>query len=236
MKEIGYYRQGDMCTFKPNQEEYRLLEELADKLTELSPNGFKYWVGDTYLDYGSGWKWTTVLAEDTKSPYFQSTYQAISPAEWLALMNGEDVTYIAENVLSDKYCPDKIKASRQLKHRRPVWSSRNVSSRKTISANYRINASTTLDKKYRGIWFGGGPITVREVLDKIANMNNGQGFYIKKTRKMTSENLLDAPSIEFWLCDEEGRGKLKLDQDCIDYLYDILGDGYLKDTISEIIS
>lgn len=67
-------------------------------------------------------------------------------------------------------------------------------------------------------------------------MNNGQGFYIKKTRKMTSENLLDASSIEFWLCDEEGRGKLKLDQDCIDYLYDVLGHGYLKDQLSEIIS
>lgn len=111
---MKYYKQGDECTFEPGQEEYELLEALADKLMELSPNGFKYWVDDTYLDYGSKWMWTTVLAEDTVSPYFQSTYQAISPAEWLALMNGEDVTEIAEHVLSDKYCPDKIKSSKSI--------------------------------------------------------------------------------------------------------------------------
>ena len=108
MKKIGSYVQGDECTFTSNQPEYHLLEELANKLMELSPNGFKYWIDDVYLDYGSRWMWTTVLAEDTISPYFQSTYQAISPAEWLSLMNGEDITYIAEHVLCDKYCPDRV--------------------------------------------------------------------------------------------------------------------------------
>jgi hypothetical protein len=118
-----FYSQGDECTFQPNQEEYKLLEELADKLMELSPNGFKYWVKDVYLDHGSKWMWTTVVAEDTVSPYFQSTYQALSPAEWLALMNGEDVTSVAESVLSDKYCPDKIRSSRNIRSGKPICSS-----------------------------------------------------------------------------------------------------------------
>lgn len=109
---MKYYKQGDECTFEPGQEEYELLEALADKLMELSPNGFKYWVDDVYLDYGSKWMWTTIISEDTVSPYFQSTYQALSPAEWLALMNGEDITEIAKHVLSDKYCPDKIKSAK----------------------------------------------------------------------------------------------------------------------------
>jgi len=218
MKEIGYYRQGDMCTFTPDQEEYRLLEELADKLTKLSPNGFKYWVGDTYLDYGSGWKWTTVLSEDTVSPYFQSTYQAISPAEWLALMNGEDITYIAEHVLNDKYCPDRIKACRNLNRRRS------------------INASTSLDKKYRGIWWGAqkNPMTVKELLDKIGK-SNGRGFFIKTRMNYKSDNLFDDGVTEVFICDESGRGRFKLDQDCIDYLYDILSGGYLKEDLSKFI-
>ena len=109
---MKYYKQGDECTFEPGQEEYELLEALADKLMELSPNGFKYWVDDVYLDYGSKWMWTTIISEDTISPYFQSTYQALSPAEWLALMNGEDITEIAKHVLSDKYCPDNIKSAK----------------------------------------------------------------------------------------------------------------------------
>lgn len=123
---MKYYKQGDECTFEPGQEEYELLEALADKLMELSPNGFKYWVDDVYLDYGSKWMWTTVVAEDTISPYFQSTYQALSPAEWLALMNGEDITEIAEHVLSDKYCPDKIKSSKSIRKGTYITSSKTV--------------------------------------------------------------------------------------------------------------
>lgn len=125
-----FYKQGDECTFQPNQEEYKLLEELADTLMELSPNGFKYWVADTYLDYGSKWMWTTVLAEDTISPYFPGTYQAISPAEWLALMNGEDITEIARHVLLDKHCPDEIRSSRNLRSGKPICSSRRAKRRK----------------------------------------------------------------------------------------------------------
>lgn len=110
-----------------------------------------------------------------------------------------------------------------------------------MSSNNRrrraINASTGLDKTYRGIWYGAksNPITVRELLDKIANQNNGRGFFIKTKVNYKSDNLLDDGSTEIFLCDEEGRGKLKLDQDCIDYLYDKLGDGYLKDKLSKFI-
>ena len=123
---MKYYKQGDECTFEPGQEEYELLEALADKLMELSPNGFKYWVDDVYLDYGSKWMWTTIISEDTISPYFQSTYQALSPAEWLALMNGEDITEIAEHVLGDKYCPDKIKSSKSIRKGTYITSSQTV--------------------------------------------------------------------------------------------------------------
>ena len=40
--------------------EYRQLELVAQALTKQSKKGRKYYVQDTYLDYGQDWRFTTI--------------------------------------------------------------------------------------------------------------------------------------------------------------------------------
>lgn len=103
---VQMYKQGDERVFTQYDPEYRLFQELADELTKKSPNKNKYVVDDVYLDFGTSWKWTTISNKD-------KGYQALSPAEWLALVN-ETATpaEIADHVLSDKYNPDRLRESK----------------------------------------------------------------------------------------------------------------------------
>lgn len=91
--------------------------------------------------------------------------------------------------------------------------------------------SIDLDKKlYKGIWYGAknNPISVKNLLDKVIKQK--YGFTIKKQNKFTSDNLLDDSSETiYYLIDEDGRGKFKLDDTCIDYLLANLPiDSYLR--------
>ena len=95
------YRQGDERVFTPDDKEYGLFKELANKLNELSPNKHKYVVEQIYLDYGSNWMWTTIVDKT-------ADVQVLSPAQWLALVNKTStVEEIAKDILTDKYCQDK---------------------------------------------------------------------------------------------------------------------------------
>lgn len=95
------YKQGDERTFTPDDEEYDLFKELANKLNELSPNKHNYVVEQVYLDYGSKWMWTTIVDETADA-------QVLNPSQWLALVNKKfTIEEIAEDVLTDKYCHDK---------------------------------------------------------------------------------------------------------------------------------
>lgn len=96
-----------MKVFKEGSEEYKLLEKLALILTFKSPNRKKYVVGTTYFDLGQDWKWTTVLCKDDCW-----SYQALNPAEQEEIITCdgslESVAKIADGVLADKFCPDKV--------------------------------------------------------------------------------------------------------------------------------
>lgn len=98
--------------FDENSREYDLLKKLSLILTFKSPNRYTYYVGETFFDYGQNWKWTTVLCFTGKDGVC-STYQALSPAEQeeICLSDGslESVAKLADEILSDKYCPDKSK-------------------------------------------------------------------------------------------------------------------------------
>jgi len=99
---MGKYHQGMQCTFREDEEEYQSLKEFAELLTKNSPNKEIYEVGDSYLDAGQNWMWTTILNK-TKG------YQAINPSEWFDIVNREDFNDILEQWLNDKYNPDRIK-------------------------------------------------------------------------------------------------------------------------------
>lgn len=94
--------------FSAESEEYRLLERLAEKLTEKSPKKYKYFVGKTYFDFGQNWEWTTVLCKRKRS----DEYQALTPSDQISLFecDGTDAALekLADKILNDKFCPDRI--------------------------------------------------------------------------------------------------------------------------------
>lgn len=90
--------------------EYDKLRRAAHILTGLSPNGWEYYVGETFFDYGQDWKWTTILCHCTGRG-FTDTYQALSPAnqEEIILAPVEQLPAVCADVLAGKFCPDRIK-------------------------------------------------------------------------------------------------------------------------------
>ena len=84
------YQQGDEQVLDPDSEEYKKFEKIADLLNEANiiytsgrHKGERayFYVDDVYLDFGSDWKWTTIVREDN--------VQVLSPADWLSIINEE---------------------------------------------------------------------------------------------------------------------------------------------------
>ena len=84
-------------------QEYKKFEIVAEFLNlNAYRNGTatNFYVGETYLDYGQDWKWTTVLADD---PGW--SWQVLSPREWKEIFFAEpsELYGIVEQIVSDKY-------------------------------------------------------------------------------------------------------------------------------------
>lgn len=72
--------------------EFVQLERAAALLTGLSPNGWTYFAGDTYFDFGQGWKWTTVLRRE-------QPVQFLTPAEQTKIIEAKNPMQILSIVL-----------------------------------------------------------------------------------------------------------------------------------------
>lgn len=96
--------------YRSDAPEYDKLRRAANILTGLSPNGWSYYVDETYFDFGQNWKWTTILCHRTGRG-FTDTYQALSPAaqERVILSPVAELPAVCAEILHGKYCPDKIK-------------------------------------------------------------------------------------------------------------------------------
>ena len=98
--------------FEKGTEAFERLEKLAAVLTLKSPRHYQYYVGETYFDYDQGWMWTTVLC-DTGELGVTGRYQALSPANQKAVLicdgSFESIVKVADDVLGDKFCPDRLK-------------------------------------------------------------------------------------------------------------------------------
>ena len=93
---------------RKGQPGYDNLEYAAMIATEKSPRGFTYTLGDTYLDFGSGWQWTTLIADKNNG---RDSYQALNQVEWEEITNAESnevIDRVIDNMFKDQYCPDRI--------------------------------------------------------------------------------------------------------------------------------
>ena len=88
-------------------EEFARLTEASMKLSKESPTGRKYYVGKTWFDYGAGLEWTTILAESE-----WGGYQALCPRDQERILEAdtdEKMNEAVRKVLSDPFCPDKLR-------------------------------------------------------------------------------------------------------------------------------
>ena len=80
--------------FPRDAKEYRLLTAAAELMTAFSPTGVLYYVGQTYFDFGQGWKWTTIIAERKNG----DSWQALYPALQNKIVNAKSAAEISEAV------------------------------------------------------------------------------------------------------------------------------------------
>lgn len=77
---------------------------------------------------------------------------------------------------------------------------------------------SALNKRYKGIWYGAekNPMTVKDLLDKVIKCN-GRSFWLQKSLEFKGNSLSDVKEVAL-LRDEEMRGRLRLDDECLLYL------------------
>ena len=97
-----------ISVFKNGAEERNLLDRMAMMMTLKSPKRYRYYVGETYFDFGQDWQWTTVLCRSGVS----GGYQALSPVmqEKVCMSDGsfKALAVLADEVFESKFCPDRI--------------------------------------------------------------------------------------------------------------------------------
>lgn len=96
----------DQCrTISPSEPIYRNFRYVARKLQTISVRGFTYRVDDCYLDYGSGWMWTTIIARNKKG----DEHQILSPRDWKDIFNARsnsELDNIIREIMADEYFQD----------------------------------------------------------------------------------------------------------------------------------
>ena len=98
-----------ISVFSVGTEERERLETFADILSQCSANGVTYAVEDTYFDFGQGWKWTTIIANDS--------WQALSPRLQEMILCAETPEEVEECVnyyFKGTYCLDTRKANKEV--------------------------------------------------------------------------------------------------------------------------
>lgn len=101
--------------YESNEREYLTLTLAADMMTYLSPTGTFYMVGDTYLDFDSGWRWTTIIAHKDDTDSLISSYQALNPREYKELLEADSIERILEVVkehFNGEHCVDRVEEAK----------------------------------------------------------------------------------------------------------------------------
>jgi len=81
--------------FPKGTEERKRLELAASLMTFLSPKRKQYEVKECYFDFDQKWVWSTILGETDDE---WGGYQAINPAQQLAIIGAETVEDMQEIV------------------------------------------------------------------------------------------------------------------------------------------
>ena len=80
------------------EQAYKNMEAVCAILNALCKTDTKYWVGETWFDYGQGWRWTTIINSRQTQILYPSEWEAIEKALTVA-----DLAFITENIRNGKY-------------------------------------------------------------------------------------------------------------------------------------
>ena len=87
-----------ISTYKENTYEYEQLRIAAEMLTAKSEHGYRYYVADTYFDYGQDWMWTTILRVDDSA--LIQTSQALTPEQQEKIIFSRDLQATTDEIVS----------------------------------------------------------------------------------------------------------------------------------------
>lgn len=90
--------------YAPNSDEVVRLTVASEELTRQSRKGIKYYVGDTWFDFGQRWMWTTILAHDPDSNC--GDYQALCPRDYEKILYSLDIPATVAEIRADKWWRD----------------------------------------------------------------------------------------------------------------------------------
>lgn len=90
--------------YAPNSDEVVRLTVASEELTRQSRKCIKYYVGDTWFDFGQRWMWTTILAHDPDSNL--GDYQALCPRDYEKILYSLDIPATVAEIRADKWWRD----------------------------------------------------------------------------------------------------------------------------------
>lgn len=82
---------------------FQIVAQMLERNAFEKGTGTRFYVGETYLDFGQDWKWTTILAHNEAK---HSEWQALSPRDWKNIYFASDVHELASaawEIMEDKY-------------------------------------------------------------------------------------------------------------------------------------
>lgn len=85
-----------MRILSEDSKEYKNLMKATSIMNKTAEEmGFKgnYYVGETYLDFGQDWKWTTILYSKGRNGF-----QALYPGEWELICNKDQFSQVEQIV------------------------------------------------------------------------------------------------------------------------------------------
>ena len=97
-----------ISVFDKDSEEYEKLQIAALMLTNRSAKHYKYYVGQTYFDFGQNWEWTTILSNGGNWGGFQALYPSEQEKIILASTYCELVA-IVEKILKEHQTDDNLR-------------------------------------------------------------------------------------------------------------------------------
>ena len=85
--------------YNPDEDAYNRLERCATVLTAMSPTGKKYYVADTYFDFGQNWMYTCVSYDDPN----WGGVQALNPRDYEKVLTYDNLSEAIFEIITDKY-------------------------------------------------------------------------------------------------------------------------------------